>query len=258
MGTKRVKRRQQSNGGTGLGHMEAVVVRRLTWRLIPFLFLLYIVAYLDRINVGFAALQMKQQLGFTDAVYGLGAGMFFAGYFFFQVPSNLVLQRVGARRWIALLMVVWGITSASMVFVSGPRSFYSLRFLLGAAEAGFFPGVILYLKNWFPAQARARTVARFMTAAPLSGVVGGPVSGALLGLHLTGGLAGWQWMFLMEGIPAVLLGGVTLAYLVDRPEEAHWLRGEEREWLVETLTREREVSAGGARDGAFAALRIGI
>ena len=257
MGTKRVKRRQQSNGGTGLGHMEAVVVRRLTWRLIPFLFLLYIVAYLDRINVGFAALQMKQQLGFTDAVYGLGAGMFFAGYFFFQVPSNLVLQRVGARRWIALLMVVWGITSASMVFVSGPRSFYSLRFLLGAAEAGFFPGVILYLKNWFPAQARARTVARFMTAAPLSGVVGGPVSGALLGLHLTGGLAGWQWMFVMEGIPAVLLGGVTLAYLVDRPEDAHWLPVEEREWLVETLRREREMSAGGAGDGAFAALRSG-
>jgi ACS family tartrate transporter-like MFS transporter len=151
--------------------IEAVVVRKLTWRLVPFLFLLYLVAYLDRINVGFAALQMRQQLAFTDAVYGLGAGMFFAGYFFFQVPSNLVLQRVGARRWITLLMMVWGVISASMVFVSGPRSFYVLRFLLGAAEAGFFPGVILYLKNWFPARARARTVARFMTAAPLSGVV---------------------------------------------------------------------------------------
>jgi MFS transporter, ACS family, tartrate transporter len=240
-----------------LEQIEAVVVRRLTWRLIPFLFLLYIVAYLDRINVGFAALQMKQQLGFTDSVYGLGAGMFFAGYFFLQVPSNLVLQRVGARRWIAFLMVVWGVISASMIFVSDARSFYSLRFLLGAAEAGFFPGVILYLKNWFPAQARARTVARFMTAAPLSGVVGGPISGALLGVHLAGSLAGWQWMFLMEGIPAVLLGGVTLAYLVDRPEEARWLRGDEREWLVETLRREREVSAGGAGDGAFAALRSG-
>src|SRR5258708_26677716 len=163
--------------------------------------------------------------------------MFFAGYFFFQVPSNLALQRVGARRWIALLMMVWGVISASMVLVSGPRSFYLLRFLLGAAEAGFFPGLILYLKNWFPARARARTVARFMTAAPLSGVVGGPLSGALLGLHLTSGLAGWQWMFLLEGIPAVLLGGVVLVYLVDRPEDALWLPHEERDWLVETLRR---------------------
>jgi ACS family tartrate transporter-like MFS transporter len=216
------------------------VVRRLTWRLVPFLFLLYIVAYLDRINVGFAALQMQQQFSFTDAVYGLGAGIFFAGYFCFQVPSNLALQRVGARRWIALLMMVWGVISTGMMFVSGPRSFYVLRFLLGAAEAGFFPGVIFYLKSWFPARARARTVARFMTAAPLSGVVGGPISGALLGLHLSGGLAGWQWMFLMEGIPAVLLGGVALVYLVDRPEEAMWLSGDERDWLLGTLRRERE------------------
>ena len=216
------------------------MVRRLTWRLVPFLFLLYIVAYLDRINVGFAALQMQQQFSFTDAVYGLGAGIFFAGYFCFQVPSNLALQRVGARRWIALLMMVWGVISTGMMFVSGPRSFYVLRFLLGAAEAGFFPGVIFYLKSWFPARARARTVARFMTAAPLSGVVGGPISGALLGLHLSGGLAGWQWMFLMEGIPAVLLGGVALVYLVDRPEEAMWLSGDERDWLLGTLRRERE------------------
>ncbi|PYX28265.1 MAG: MFS transporter [Acidobacteria bacterium] len=220
--------------------IEDRVVRRLTWRLVPFLFLLYIVAYLDRINVGFAALQMQQQFSFTDAVYGLGAGIFFAGYFCFQVPSNLALQRVGARRWIALLMMVWGVISTGMMFVSGPRSFYVLRFLLGAAEAGFFPGVIFYLKSWFPARARARTVARFMTAAPLSGVVGGPISGALLGLHLSGGLAGWQWMFLMEGIPAVLLGGVALVYLVDRPEEAMWLSGDERDWLLGTLRRERE------------------
>ncbi len=221
--------------------MESAVVSRLTWRLVPFLFLLYIVAYLDRINVGFAALQMQQQLAFTDAVYGLGAGMFFAGYFFFQVPSNLALQRIGARRWIAALMITWGVISSAMVFVSGPRSFYALRFLLGAAEAGFFPGVIFYLKSWFPAGARARTVARFMTAAPLSGVVGGPLSGALLGLHLTAGMAGWQWMFLMEGIPAVLLGFLAMAYLVDRPEEAHWLPRDERDWLLANLQREREV-----------------
>src|SRR3984957_1523856 len=233
--------------------IESVVVRQLTWRLIPFLFLLYIVAYLDRINVGFAALQMRQQLAFTDAVYGLGAGMFFAGYFFFQMPSNLVLQRVGARRWISLLMVVWGLISASMILVSGHRSFYLLRFLLGAAEAGFFPGVILYLKNWFPAQARARTVARFMTAGPLSGVLGGPISGALLGLHLTAGLAGWQWMFLMEGIPAILLGAVAFAYLVDQPEQARWLSTAERDWLVNTLQRERAEIA--IVNGQFAALR---
>jgi MFS transporter, ACS family, tartrate transporter len=233
--------------------IESVVVRKLTWRLIPFLFLLYIVAYLDRINVGFAALQMRQQLAFTDAVYGLGAGMFFAGYFFFQMPSNLVLQRVGARRWISLLMVVWGLISASMILVSGHRSFYLLRFLLGAAEAGFFPGVILYLKNWFPAQARARTVARFMTAGPLSGVLGGPISGALLGLHLTAGLAGWQWMFLMEGIPAILLGAVAFAYLVDQPEQARWLSTAERDWLVNTLQRERAEIA--IVNGQFAALR---
>lgn len=231
------------------------MVRKLTLRLVPFLFLLYIVAYLDRINVGFAALQMQQQLSFTDSVYGLGAGMFFAGYFFFQVPSNLVLQRVGARRWIALLMMVWGVISASMIFVSGARSFYLLRFLLGAAEAGFFPGVIFYLRNWFPVRARARTVARFMTAAPLAGVVGGPISGALLGLHLKAGLAGWQWMFLMEGIPAVLLGVAALTYLVDSPERAAWLAGEEREWLLQTLRDERvEVVAS---TGTFSALKIG-
>lgn len=235
--------------------METTVVRRLTWRLLPFLFLLYIVAYLDRINVGFAALQMQQQLGFTDAVYGFGAGLFFGGYFFFQVPSNLALQRVGARRWIALLMVIWGVISASMIFVSGPRSFYALRFFLGAAEAGFFPGVIFYLKNWFPAQARARTVARFMTAAPLSGVIGGPLSGALLGLHLKAGLAGWQWMFLLEGIPAILLGGVALAYLVDHPQDARWLPNHERAWLMETLDRER--TEGPASGGAFSALGNG-
>jgi ACS family tartrate transporter-like MFS transporter len=237
--------------------LEASVVRTLTWRLVPFLFLLYIVAYLDRINLGFAALQMQKQLAFTDAVYGFGAGVFFAGYFFFQVPSNLVLERVGARRWIAALMVTWGIISASMCFVVGPRSFYGLRFLLGAAEAGFFPGVILYLKNWFPARARARTVARFMTAAPLSGVVGGPLSGALLGLHHKAGLAGWQWMFLLEGIPAIVLGAIVWATLVDRPELADWLSGEQREWLQQTLQQERAQTAAASGSGALAAFRIG-
>jgi len=221
------------------GELDTAVVRILTFRLVPFLFLLYIVAYLDRINLGFAALQMQRQLGFTDSVYGLGAGIFFAGYFLFQVPSNLVLGRVGARRWIAVLMVMWGIVSASMCMVTGVRSFYTLRFLLGAAEAGFFPGVILYLKTWFPAQARARTVARFMTAAPLSGVVGGPLSGALLGLQGKSGLAGWQWMFLLEGVPAIGLGAIAWIYLVDRPENAAWLTPEQKSWLERVLQNEK-------------------
>jgi MFS transporter, ACS family, tartrate transporter len=235
--------------------MEDVVVRTLTWRLVTFLFLLYIVAYLDRINLGFAALQMQQQLGFTDAVYGFGAGVFFAGYFLFQVPSNLMLERVGARRWIAVLMILWGIISASMALVTSVRSFYALRFLLGAAEAGFFPGVILYLKNWFPARARARTVARFMTAAPLSGVLGGPLSGALLGLHHKAGLAGWQWMFLLEGIPAIVLGAIVWAYLVDRPALAHWLSEEQREWLQQTLLAEANASPE-SESNALAAFRM--
>jgi ACS family tartrate transporter-like MFS transporter len=219
--------------------LGSVVVSKLSRRLLPFLFLLYIVAYLDRINVGFAVLQMQQRFGFSDATYGLGAGMFFAGYFFFQVPSNLVMQRLGARRWIAVIMVLWGIISSSMVLVSTPRSFYLVRFLLGAAEAGFFPGVILYLKMWFPVEAQARTVARFMTAGVLAGVVGGPVSGALLGLDHVLGLAGWQWLFLIEGIPAVFLGGVVLVYLTDYPEDALWLTPEQRTWLTDTLRHER-------------------
>jgi ACS family tartrate transporter-like MFS transporter len=221
---------------------EATIVPILTRRLVPFLFLLYIVAYLDRINVGFAALQMQGQLHLSDEVYGLGAGLFFAGYFVFQLPSNLLLERVGARRWLAALMVAWGVISSCMIFVRTPHSFYALRFLLGVAEAGFFPGVILYLKNWFPARARARTVARFMTAAPLSGVVGGPISGALLGLRHAG-LAGWQWMFLMEGIPAIVLGGLATLYLTDRPEEAPWLAEDQRAWLLENLQRERQQTA---------------
>jgi ACS family tartrate transporter-like MFS transporter len=183
---------------------------------------------------------MQQELHFDDAVYGFGAGVFFAGYFLFQVPSNLALQRFGAKRWIALLMITWGVISACMALTHTPRSFYVLRFLLGSAEAGFFPGVILYLKTWFPAAARARTVARFMTASPLSGVVGGPISGLLLNMHGRTGLSGWQWLFLLEGIPAVLLGGVVLLYLTNRPEDATWLSGKQREWLLGTLRNEAE------------------
>lgn len=218
---------------------EAGVVSILTRRLLPFLFLLYIVAYLDRMNVGFAALQMQKQLGFNDVVYGRAAGMFFLGYFVFQVPSNLILERLGARRWIVVLMVTWGIISSSLIFVSTPRSFYILRFCLGLAEAGFFPGVVLYLSNWFPIKVRARAFAWFMTAQPVSGIVGGPISGALLGLHAKGSLAGWQWLFLLEGLPAILLGAVGAFVLFDRPETARWLTNEQRSWLLNTLAREQ-------------------
>jgi MFS transporter, ACS family, tartrate transporter len=239
--------------GTDIG---TKVVSKLTRRLLPFLFLLYIVNYLDRINVGFAALQMRGQLGFSDKVYGLGAGIFFAGYFFFQVPSNLALARVGARKWIAVIMVLWGVVSASMIFVTTPRSFYLLRFLLGAAEAGFFPGMILYLRRWFPSAARARAVALFMMASPLAGVLGGPISGLLLGVR-TAHLSGWQWLFLIEGLPAVLLGGVVLAYLTDCPEVAPWLATDERAWLTGELAREQGAHPEASRREVFAAFTQG-
>jgi ACS family tartrate transporter-like MFS transporter len=222
--------------------LESATISRLMWRLMPFLFLLYIVAYLDRINVGFAVLQMGEPLHLTDRVKGVAFGMFFAGYFFFQVPSNLVLQKTGVRRWICGLMVTWGLVSCSMIFIRGPKSFYVLRFLLGAAEAGFFPGMILYLKHWFPARARARAVAWFMTANPLAGVIGSPISGTLLGIHGKG-LAGWQWLFLLEGAPAILLGVAVLWVLAETPKEAHWLRNDERKWLVEELNAEEQADS---------------
>lgn len=222
--------------------LESAVIARLMWRLMPFLFLLYIVAYLDRINVSFAVLQMRVQLGLSDRVYGRAAGMFFAGYFFFQLPSNLVLERFGVRRWISGLMISWGVISCLMIFIRGPLSFYGMRFLLGAAEAGFFPGMILYMKRWFPANARARAVAWFMTANPIAGIVGSPVSGALLGLSGKG-LSGWQWMFLMEGVPAIFLGAAVFWALSDSPKEAAWLKGEERVWLLERLALEQQIES---------------
>ncbi len=220
-----------------VSELETTTVRKLFWHLLPFLFLLYIVAYLDRINVGFAALQMREQLHLTDRMYGRGAGMFFAGYFFFQLPSNLVLERIGVRKWISALMVVWGVVSCSMIFVRGPMSFYVLRFLLGAAEAGFFPGMILYMKRWFPATSRARAVAWFMTANPLAGVVGSPISGALLGLH-GAGLQGWQWLFVMEAVPAVVLGIAVYWMLPENLHGAKWLTAAERDCLSTMLARE--------------------
>jgi len=222
----------------------------------PLLLLLYVVAYLDRINVGFAALQMQTQLHFSDAVYGLGAGIFFAGYFFFQLPSNLMLQRVGPRRWISLLMISWGIVSVSMMFVASVRSFYTLRFLLGVTEAGFFPGVILYMKSWFPAAVRARTAATFLTAGPISGIIGGPISGWLLGMDKLHGLAGWQWLFLIEGLPAVLLGAIVYFAVEDRPESARWLSEEQRKWLLDTLRAEDAETLPGEKVSTFSAFAL--
>ncbi len=240
-------------------------LRRVTLRLLPFLFLLYVVNILDRANVGFAKLKMLPDLGLTgdraETIFGLGAGFFFyLGYLLFEVPSNLVLHRVGARRWIGRIMVGWGVVSAAMLFVAGQGSFYSLRFLLGVAEAGFFPGIILYLSYWFPARERARAVAVFMAASPVTAILGNPLSGLILD-HLDGtaGLASWQWLFLMEGIPSVVLGIAVWFYLTDRPEQAHWLTPAERDWLVtrmEAEARHRAERHGLTRLGAMLDPRV--
>jgi ACS family tartrate transporter-like MFS transporter len=230
-------------GAVSTSSVQARAIRRVRWRLLPFLALLYFIAYLDRVNVGFAALQMNAALGFSSRVYGFGAGIFFLGYFLFEVPSNLALARIGARIWIARIAIVWGIVSIAMMLVSGPRSFYVMRFFLGAAEAGFFPGIVLYFTYWFPAEERAASLARFSMASMGAGIVGAPLSGLLLSLRGAAGLDGWQWLFLVEGTPAVILGIVALAYLTDRPEQARWLPEDEKAWLVEALARERETAS---------------
>ncbi|PND34857.1 MFS transporter [Achromobacter pulmonis] len=210
--------------------------RKITWRLLPFLLLCYVFAYLDRINIGFAKLQMQQDVGISDAVYGLGAGIFFLGYVLFEVPSNLLLTRIGARRTISRIMVLWGLTSASMLFVQGEWSFYVLRFMLGVFEAGFAPGMIFYLTYWYSQSRMAGVMAVVMLAGPIGGIVGGPVSAwimtAFSGAH---GLDGWQWMFLLEGLPCVLLGAVAFYFLDDRPAEARWLSAEEKALLAADL-----------------------
>ena len=214
-------------------------LRKVRWRLIPFLFLLYIVAYLDRVNVGFAGIDMSRDLGFSAAVYGLGSGIFFLSYTLFEVPSNLILARVGVRIWIARIMVTWGVVSTAMLFVNDELTFYVLRFLLGVAEAGFFPGIILYLTHWFPQRERARAVGLFMTATAMAGVIGAPISSALLQLHGFGGLAGWQWLFLIEGVPAILLAPLVWVYMTERPSEAAWLTADERDWLTREMAAEQ-------------------
>lgn len=222
--------------------VERRTIRAISWRLLPFLFVLYVFSYLDRSNVGLAALQMNDELRFTPTAFGLGTGLFAIGYSLFEIPSNLVLSRVGARRWVARIMVGWGLLATATMFVRTPWQFYVVRFLLGIAEAGFFPGVIYYLGQWYPVAYRARAAAVFTLAIPLSQVLGGVIGGALLGLGGTGGLSGWQWLFLVEGAPSLLLGVVVWFYLTDSPRDARWLPADDREWLVALLTRERSTS----------------
>ncbi len=219
--------------------LERRVIAKLYRRVIPLLMICYAVAYLDRVNIGFAALTMNQDLGFTATVFGAGAGIFFFGYVLFEVPSNLLLASFGARRCIARIMIGWGLVAAGTAFVAGPTSFYIVRFVLGAAEAGFFPGVLFYLTLWFPNAYRGRIMGLFMTSIPLSVIFGAPISGLLLGLDGLAGLHGWQWLFIIEGLPAVVLGVVVVFFLVDEPVAARWLNETERSWLTNQLLSER-------------------
>ena len=222
------------------------VYAKITWRVTPVVFFCYVLAYLDRINIGYGQLQMKSDLGFSDAVYGLGAGIFFIGYFLFEVPGNLLLVKIGARRTISRIMVVWGLISASMAFIHAPWMFYALRFLLGAFEAGFFPGVILYLTYWFPGAYRGRAIAIFSSATAIAGLIGGPLSGWVLeGASGYAGLAGWQWMFIIEGLPTTLMGLFVFARLCDGPSEAVWLSAAEKEMVQRDLRAERAGSVAG-------------
>ena len=220
--------------------LELVTMRRVSLRLLPFLFLLYIFCWLDRSNISIAALQMNSELKFSSVAFGFGAGIFFLSYSLFEVPSNLILARLGARRWLARIAITWGLLACSMMLVRTPQQFYAVRFLLGMAEAGFFPGVIYYLGLWFPATYRARAISGIIIGIPLSQVLGAPLGGALLGLTGIGHLSGWQWLFLVEGVPAVLLGLVALAYLTDRPEDARWLSKRQRDWVAGQIEQERQ------------------
>lgn len=230
--------------------LEQQAINRVFWRLVPFAMILFVVAYVDRVNVGFAALQMNQDLKFSPAVYGLGAGIFFLGYALFEVPSNLILARTGARTWIARIMITWGIIAVAMAYVSGENSFYVLRFLLGVAEAGFLPGLIYYFSNWIPRRQRAKILGVFLSGTAVASIVGGPLSGGLLALDGLFGLRGWQIMFIAEGVPAVLLGLFCFVYLTERPQDATWLKPEEKQALLEALGRE-DAELAGRRSATF-------
>ncbi|MBV9929117.1 MAG: MFS transporter [Acidobacteria bacterium] len=239
---------------TGAATVGERARRRVTRRVMPYLFLLYVVAYLDRVNVGYATLEMTSDLGFSPEVYGFGAGVFFVGYFLLEIPGTILVERWSARRWIARIMVSWGVLAALTGFVGTATQFYWARFLLGVAEAGFFPGMVVYLGHWFRSEDRARAFALFVAAQPIANIVGSPVSGLLLGVHWLG-LAGWRWLFILEGLPAVVLGVVTLFYLTDRPQQAAWLPKDERDWLVSQLERERLAKQGAHTQRVLDALR---
>jgi ACS family tartrate transporter-like MFS transporter len=217
--------------------------RRVSARLIPFLFVLFLFNWFDRTNISIAALQMNRDLHFSAAAYGFGAGVFFIGYALFDIPSNLILARVGARRWMARIVITWGLIASAMMLVRTPGQFYAVRFLLGVAEAGFFPGIMYYMSEWFPANQRGRAMAAFMVAIPISDALGGPFGGWLLGFDGVLGLRGWQWLFLVEGIPSILLGAAVFWYLTDRPEDARWLSDAQRRWLVARLRQDQEARA---------------
>jgi D-galactonate transporter len=238
--------------------VEERTFRKVAWRLVPFLFLCYLAAYLDRVNVGFAKLQMQDDLGFSSTVYGLGAGIFFIGYVLFEVPSNIILHRVGARMWIARIMITWGLISGAMMFVQTPMHFYVLRFLLGVAEAGFIPGVLLYLTYWFPAARRGRIVALFLAGIPVSSVIGGPLSGWILSAFSdVGGLRGWQWLFVIEALPSLILGVMVFFLLDDRVRDAKWLSEDEKRIVADRIAEENEGKEGHSALGdAFRSPRV--
>ncbi|MCA1921788.1 MFS transporter [Buttiauxella noackiae] len=234
--------------------LEHLTLKKITWRIVPFVMFAYFIAFFDRINIGFAALTMNQDLGFSSTVFGVGAGMFFIGYFLTDIPSNIILQKVGPRIWLARIMVSWGAIAACMMFVETATGFYILRFLLGVAEAGFFSGIILYLSTWFPVKRRAQVIAFFMAAAPISAMLGSPLAGTILSLHGALGLKGWQLMFLIDAVAAILLGIFTLFYLNDRPEKNRWLNQKETDWLITTLAQERNAQGSQAKTSVWKGL----
>jgi ACS family tartrate transporter-like MFS transporter len=235
--------------------LPARTLRRITWRIIPFLVLLYIIAFIDRVNLGYAKLEMTDELKFSDAVYGFGAGIFFIGYLLLEIPGTLLVERWSARLWISRIMITWGIIASLTGFVHTVGQFYTLRFLLGLAEAGFYPGVIIYLTHWFPERQRSKAISLFMVGSPIANVIGSPVSGLIMEYVHWYGLSGWRWVFILEGIPAVLIGFVTLFYLTDKPNKAKWLPPEEAEWLTRQIALERARKAPAPHHNYWLALK---
>src|SRR5579863_7500435 len=248
------KRSAEMSATTVLPDVAHRATRRIARRLLPFLFVLYVIAFLDRVNVGYAGLEMSRDLHFSDGVFGLGAGIFSIGYFLFEIPGALIVERWSARKWIARILVTWGFVTILVSSVHTPRQFYLARFLLGVAEAGFFPGIVVYLTHWFRYKDRAKAGAMFMAAIPMSSIIGAPLSGWVLSHHWLG-LMGWRWLFVLEGIPAMLFGFLTLYYLTDWPREAEWLPEDERAWISAELRREREATTRAGTFTAWQALR---